>query len=91
MMKLAQRMVSKFCASISTSNSHRWSPVSGMNDIRVKVTSHTNNDRGQPSGVVLGAATTIWLPINPQILFNFLKDEKRRPQVFMPRKPPKVN
>ncbi|KAE9600198.1 hypothetical protein Lal_00046129 [Lupinus albus] len=80
MMKLAQRMITNFCASISTSASHRWTTLSGVDEIGVRVTVHSSSDPGQPNGVVLSAATTIWLPIPPQIVFNFFKDERKRPQ-----------
>ncbi|KAG4380677.1 hypothetical protein GLYMA_16G217800v4 [Glycine max] len=82
MMKLAQRMVTNFCASISSSAGHRWTTLSGsgMNEVGVRVTVHKSSDPGQPNGVVLSAATTIWLPIPPQTVFNFFKDEKKRPQ-----------
>ena len=81
MMKLAQRMVNNFCSSISTSNGHRWTTLSGLNEVGVRVTVHKSTDPGQPNGVVLSAATTIWLPISPQNVFNFFKDERTRPQV----------
>lgn len=80
-MKLAQRMVQSFCASISTSNSHRWTTVSGMNEVGVRV--HKSTDPGQPNGVVLNAATTFWLPVSPQNVFNFFKDERTRSQVYI--------
>ncbi|KAH8491999.1 hypothetical protein Peur_071970 [Populus x canadensis] len=80
MMKLGQRMVSSFCSSISTSNSHRWSTLSGLHDVGVRITLHKNTDPGQPNGVVLSAATTFSLPVSPQNVFNFFKDEKTRPQ-----------
>lgn len=80
MMKLAQRMVNNFCASISTSNGHRWTTLSGLNEVGVRVTIHKNTDPGQPNGVVLSAATTIWLPVSPQNVFNFFRDERTRPQ-----------
>ncbi|XP_068307009.1 homeobox-leucine zipper protein HDG11-like [Pyrus communis] len=80
MMKLAQRMVNNFCASISSSNGHRWTTLSGTNEIGVRVTIHKITDPGQPNGVVLSAATTIWLPLSPQNVFNFFKDERTRPQ-----------
>ncbi|KAF3438347.1 hypothetical protein FNV43_RR21109 [Rhamnella rubrinervis] len=79
-MKLAQRMVNNFCASISTSDRHRWTTLSGMNEVGVRVTVHKGTDTGQPNGVVLSAATTIWLPISPQDVFNFFKDERTRSQ-----------
>ncbi|KAK3224660.1 hypothetical protein Dsin_004522 [Dipteronia sinensis] len=80
MMKLAQRMVNSFCTSISTSNSHRWTTLSGMNDVGVRVTLHKSTDSGQPNGVVLNAATTFWLPVSPQNVFNFFRDERTRSQ-----------
>ncbi|GMI99485.1 homeodomain GLABROUS 11, HOMEODOMAIN GLABROUS 11, ENHANCED DROUGHT TOLERANCE 1 [Hibiscus trionum] len=80
MMKLAQRMVSNFCTSISTSNSHRWTTLSGLNEVGVRVTVHKSSDPGQPNGIVLSAATTFWLPVSPQNVFNFFKDERTRPQ-----------
>ncbi|KAF5445596.1 hypothetical protein F2P56_034639 [Juglans regia] len=80
MMKLAQRMVNNFCASISTSNSHRWTTLSGMNEDGVRVSVHRSTDPGQPNGVILSAATTIWLPVSPQNVFNFFKDERTRAQ-----------
>ncbi|GAV58909.1 Homeobox domain-containing protein/START domain-containing protein [Cephalotus follicularis] len=80
MMKLAQRMVNSFCSSISTSNSHRWTTLSGMNEVGVRVTVHKSADPGQPNGVVLCAATTFSLPVSPQNVFNFFKDERTRAQ-----------
>ncbi|XWS37519.1 hypothetical protein CRYUN_Cryun19dG0050200 [Craigia yunnanensis] len=80
MMKLAQRMVNNFCTSISTSNSHRWTTLSGLNEVGVRVTVHKSSDPGQPNGVVLSAATTFWIPVTPQNVFNFFKDERTRPQ-----------
>lgn len=81
MMKLSQRMVSNFCSSISTSNSHQWTTLSGMNEVGVRVAVHKSTDPGQPNGVVLNAATSFWLPVSPQNVFNFFKDERTRSQV----------
>ncbi|KAJ7975330.1 Homeobox leucine zipper protein [Quillaja saponaria] len=80
MIKLAQRMVNSFCASISSSNGHHWTTLSGSNEVGVRVTLRKSTDPGQPNGVVLSAATTIWLPISPQNVFNFFKDERNRSQ-----------
>ncbi|XP_044465771.1 homeobox-leucine zipper protein HDG11 [Mangifera indica] len=80
MMKLAQRMVNNFCTSVSTSNSHRWTTLSRLNEVGVRVTLHKSTDPGQPNGVVLNAATSFWIPISPQNVFNFFKDERTRSQ-----------
>lgn len=81
MMKLAQRMVNNFCASINPSNGHQWTTHFGINEVEVRSSLHKSTDPGQPSGVVLRAASTIWLPVSPQNVFNFFKDERTRPQV----------
>ncbi|KAJ8633947.1 hypothetical protein MRB53_027283 [Persea americana] len=80
MMKLAERMINNFCSSISASNGHRWTTLSGLNDVGVRVTVPKPTDPGQPNGVVLSAATSLWLPVSPQTVFNFFKDERTRPQ-----------
>ncbi|KAM7277711.1 hypothetical protein ACFE04_004845 [Oxalis oulophora] len=80
MMKLAQRMVNNFCTSISTSNSNRWTTLSGVNEVGVRVTVHKSTEPGQPNGLVLSAATTFWLAVSPENVFNFFKDERTRSQ-----------
>lgn len=80
MRKLAQRMVSNFCASINPSNGQQWTTLSGLNEFEVRATLHKSTDPGQPNGVALTAATTIWLPLSPQNVFNFFRDERNRPQ-----------
>ncbi|KAG6420911.1 hypothetical protein SASPL_117455 [Salvia splendens] len=80
MMKLAQRMVNNFCASINPANGQQWTTLSGLNEFEVRATLHKSTDPGQPSGVVLSAAATIWLPLPPTSVFNFFRDERTRPQ-----------
>lgn len=80
-MKLSQRMINNFCSSISASSSHRWTTLSGVNDDGVRVTTHKSTDPGQPNGVVLSAATSLWLPVSAQTVFNFFRDERTRAQV----------
>ncbi|KAL0385211.1 UNVERIFIED_CONTAM: Homeobox-leucine zipper protein HDG11 [Sesamum radiatum] len=80
MMKLAERMVNNFCSSINPSNGQQWTTLSVLNEFEVRATLHKSTDPGQPNGVVLSAAATIWLPIPPQIVFNFFRDERTRPQ-----------
>ncbi|EPS60199.1 hypothetical protein M569_14605, partial [Genlisea aurea] len=82
MMKLAQRMVSYFCSSINpSSNGQQWNTNSAMDDFEVRTTVHRSSDPGhQPNGVIISAAATIWLPVSPNVVFNFLRDERCRPQ-----------
>nr|CAD1827139.1 unnamed protein product [Ananas comosus var. bracteatus] len=80
MMKLSQRMVNNFCASLSSSQIQRWTMLSGLSDVGVRVTVHRSSDPGQPSGVVLSAATSLWLPMSCERVFSFFRDENMRPQ-----------
>ncbi|XP_031494535.1 homeobox-leucine zipper protein ANTHOCYANINLESS 2-like [Nymphaea colorata] len=80
MLKLAQRMTDNFCAGVCASTVHKWNKLCASNvdeDIRV-MTRKSIDDPGEPPGVVLSAATSVWLPISPQRLFDFLRDERLR-------------
>ncbi|KAJ0922393.1 putative START domain-containing protein [Helianthus annuus] len=80
MMNLAQRMVNNFCSSINPSNGHQWTSLSGMNEFEVRAILYKSTDPGHPHGLILSASTTIWLPIPPQSVFDFLRDGRTRPQ-----------
>ena len=81
MLKLAQRMMDNFCSGVCPSSSRKWSKfLSGGSigeDVRV-MTRQSLDDPGEPPGVVLSAATSVWLPVSPQRLFDFLRDERLR-------------
>ena len=85
-MKLSQRMVSSFCASMTASQHHQWTHMSGAsgNDVCVRVSMHRSGDPGQPNGVVLSAATSVWLPVPCDHVFAFVRDESTRSQVHCP-------
>ncbi|XP_043716143.1 homeobox-leucine zipper protein ANTHOCYANINLESS 2-like isoform X2 [Telopea speciosissima] len=81
MLKLAQRMTDNFCAGVCASAIHKWHKLcsTGNVDADVRVlTRKSIDDPGEPPGVVLSAATSVWLPISPQRLFDFLRDERLR-------------
>ncbi|GMH21704.1 hypothetical protein Nepgr_023546 [Nepenthes gracilis] len=80
MLKLAQRMTDNFCAGVCASTAHKWNKLSMGNideDVRV-MTRNSINDPGEPPGIVLSAATSVWLPVSPQRLFDLLRDERLR-------------
>ncbi|CAO2835048.1 unnamed protein product [Amaranthus hypochondriacus] len=80
MLKLAQRMTNNFCAGVCASTVHKWNKLNMGNideDVRV-MTRKSMDDPGEPSGIVLSAATSVWLPVTPQRLFDFLRDERLR-------------
>ncbi|KAL5225320.1 hypothetical protein ABZP36_011959 [Zizania latifolia] len=81
MMKLSQRMVNSFCGSLGASQMHQWTTLSVTNEVSVHVTMHrSTTDPGQPNGVVLSAATSIWLPVPCDHVFAFVRDENTRSQ-----------
>ncbi|KAE8703676.1 Homeobox-leucine zipper protein ANTHOCYANINLESS 2 [Hibiscus syriacus] len=80
MLKLAQRMTNNFCAGVCASTVHKWNKLNVGNvdeDVRV-MTRKSVDDPGEPPGIVLSAATSVWLPVSPQRLFHFLRDERLR-------------
>lgn len=82
MLKLAERMVTSFCAGVGSSTAHVWTVLSGSgsDDVRV-MTRKSVADPGRPAGIVLSAATSFWLPVSPRRVFDFLRDENSRSQV----------
>ncbi|KAL5975940.1 hypothetical protein ACLOJK_020269 [Asimina triloba] len=90
-LRLAQRMTCSFCRAIGASSYHTWTKLAARNGGDMRVSSRKNlNDPGEPLGVILCTVSSIWLPIAPQTLFDFLRDDTRRNEVgvipFMLRK-----
>ncbi|GMI75513.1 ANTHOCYANINLESS 2, ARABIDOPSIS THALIANA HOMEODOMAIN PROTEIN [Hibiscus trionum] len=82
MLKLARRMTCSFTAGICASSVIKWGNLNVGNageDVRIMVRKNENCP-GEPCGVVLSAATTVWMPITQQRLFDFLRDERNRCQ-----------
>ncbi|XP_044467845.1 homeobox-leucine zipper protein ANTHOCYANINLESS 2 isoform X1 [Mangifera indica] len=80
MLKLAHRMTYNFCAGVCASTVRRWDKLRVGNvseDVRV-LTWKNINDPGEPPGVVLCAATSVWIPATTQRLFDFMRDERMR-------------
>ncbi|XP_057988695.1 homeobox-leucine zipper protein ANTHOCYANINLESS 2-like [Hevea brasiliensis] len=80
MAKLAQRMVDNFCSGVCASSLHKWDKLLVGNvseDIRI-LTRKNINEPGKPPGIVLSAATSVWLPVMRERLFDFLRDERSR-------------
>ncbi|KAE8722177.1 Homeobox-leucine zipper protein HDG7 [Hibiscus syriacus] len=80
MLKLARRMTYNFCAGVCASKIHKWEKLSVGNvgeDVR-EMTRKNINDPGELHGVVLSAATSVWMPMTRKRLFDFLRDERMR-------------
>lgn len=80
-MKLAHRMVKNFCSMLSMSGKLDFPQLSEVNNSGVRVSVRKSLGHGQPSGIVVSAATSLWLPLPSHNVFNFFKDEKMRAQV----------
>ncbi|XP_006662631.3 homeobox-leucine zipper protein ROC3 isoform X1 [Oryza brachyantha] len=81
MMKLSQRMITTFCANISASGSQSWTALSDSTEDTIRVTTRKNTEPGQPSGVILTAVSTSWLPFTHHQVFELLADEQQRCQL----------
>ncbi|KAF8008586.1 hypothetical protein BT93_K2300 [Corymbia citriodora subsp. variegata] len=80
MLKLAQRMTDNFCSGVCASPLHNWEVLHlGNMNGDVRVTTRKNAGRpGEPPGIVLSAATSIWMPIAHETVFNFVRNEQLR-------------
>ncbi|KAI4298652.1 hypothetical protein L6164_032186 [Bauhinia variegata] len=78
-LKLTERMMMSFRTGVGASTAHAWTtlPSTGCDDVRV-MTRKSTDDPGRPSGIVLCAATSFWLPVPPNRVFDFLRDENCR-------------
>ncbi|XP_028806242.1 homeobox-leucine zipper protein ANTHOCYANINLESS 2 [Neltuma alba] len=80
LLKLAQRMTNNFCSGVCLSSARKWDSLHiGTLGDDVKVMTRKNvDDPGEPPGIVLSAATSVWIPVSRESLFNFLRDEQLR-------------
>ncbi|XP_038717571.1 homeobox-leucine zipper protein GLABRA 2-like isoform X2 [Tripterygium wilfordii] len=78
-LKLAQRMTWSFCHAIGASSYHSWNKVTSKTGEDIRISSRKNlNDPGEPLGVILCAVSSLWLPVSPHVLFDFLRDKAHR-------------
>ncbi|BAT94022.1 hypothetical protein VIGAN_08058900 [Vigna angularis var. angularis] len=80
MMRLAERMMLSFCTAVGASTANAWTLITDASeDVRV-MTRKSVDDPGRPSGIVLSASTSLWLPIPSRTVFDFLRSENSRNQ-----------
>ncbi|RWV81715.1 hypothetical protein BHE74_00030611 [Ensete ventricosum] len=80
MLKLARRMTNAFCAGVCASPAHGWRKLASETigeDVRV-MTRMSLDVPGEPAGLVLSAATSVWIPAPPKRLFDFLCETRFR-------------
>ncbi|KNA21508.1 hypothetical protein SOVF_042550 [Spinacia oleracea] len=78
-LKLAHRMTWSFCRAIGASTFNTWTKITTKTGEDVRVASRKNlNDPCEPIGVILCAVSSVWLPVSPTVLFDFLRDDAHR-------------
>ncbi|GLT35989.1 hypothetical protein SLA2020_103960 [Shorea laevis] len=82
MLQLAQRMTFNFCSGICSSSVRKWDRLhlGNISDDVLVLTRKNINDPGEPPGIVLSAATSVWMPVSQHRLFEFLRNEQMRCQ-----------
>ncbi|CAA7049557.1 unnamed protein product [Microthlaspi erraticum] len=79
LVKLSDRMMKYFFSGVTASNEDVWCTLTNYTTESVKVmTRKSLSDPGLPPGVILCAATSFWVPVPHQVIFDFLIDEKNR-------------
>ncbi|CAN8240612.1 unnamed protein product [Cochlearia groenlandica] len=78
-LKMSQRMTQSFYKAIGASSYHQWSKITTKSGQEMRIASRKNiHDPGEPTGVILCASSSLWLPVPPTLLFDFFRDEDRR-------------
>ncbi|KAM1956525.1 hypothetical protein ACFX16_025933 [Malus domestica] len=79
-MKLSQRMVKNFCGMLSMAGKIDFPQSSEVNNSGVRVSVRKSTETGQPHGMIVSIATSLWLPLPSQTVFSFFRDERNRVQ-----------
>nr|BAB10227.1 homeobox protein [Arabidopsis thaliana] len=74
-MRLSQRLVKTFCVNISTAYGQSWTALSETTKDTVRITTRKMCEPGQPTGVVLCAVSTTWLPFSHHQVFDLIRDQ----------------
>ncbi|KAH0654412.1 hypothetical protein KY289_032090 [Solanum tuberosum] len=79
LMNLSQRMVKSFCEILNMTDKLDF-PTSSQLNSGDRVSIRKNIEITQPQGFIASAATSLWLPLSFETIFNFLKDDNTRCQ-----------
>ncbi|KAG7532425.1 START domain [Arabidopsis thaliana x Arabidopsis arenosa] len=74
-MRLSQRLVKTFCVNMSTAYGQSWTALSETSKDTVRITTRKMCEPGQPTGVVLCAVSTTWLPFSHHQVFDLIRDQ----------------
>lgn len=85
LLKLAAKMVLNFNSGISGLTGN-WKELSGHStDDNIRVMTRMNmRDHSLPRGTLISAASSIWLPVPPKSVFDFLRNHNSGSEVSLP-------
>lgn len=69
LMKLSHRMIKMFSEMLSMSSNLAFPNTSELNNSGIRVSLRQSDGLGQLNGLIVGAATSLWLPLSPEYLF----------------------
>lgn len=82
-MNLGERMLKNFAWILKMSGNYDFSQLSETNSSGVRVSVRVNSEFGQPTGLIVCAASSLCLPLSPLEVYNFLTNLEIRHQVYM--------
>ncbi|KVI04726.1 homeobox-leucine zipper protein ANTHOCYANINLESS 2-like [Cynara cardunculus var. scolymus] len=77
---LAQRMTANFCAGVCATGGHKWEVIGNAAEAAKIMIRKSLNNPGDPSGAVLSATMSVWMPMPHQSLFALMLNEELRSQ-----------
>ncbi|PWA68801.1 homeobox protein 7 [Artemisia annua] len=77
---LAQRMTANFCAGVCATGGHKWEVIGNAAETAKIMIRKSLNNPGEPSGAVLSATMSVWMPMPHQRLFALMLNEELRSQ-----------
>lgn len=81
MSKLGERMMNEFIEGISYMGKG-WTRIARHSDETVRIMARQDiGGPGRHNGVIVSATICFRLPVSPIIIFDFLRNEKNRPEV----------
>ncbi|XP_076915064.1 homeobox-leucine zipper protein ANTHOCYANINLESS 2-like [Bidens hawaiensis] len=76
---LAQRVTASFCAGVCGTGNHEWNVINAPEAAKLLIRKSLNNP-GDPSGSVVSASMSVWLPMQHQQLLALLLNVELRSQ-----------
>ncbi|KAF3538374.1 hypothetical protein F2Q69_00018941 [Brassica cretica] len=80
LMNLGERMLKNFAWILKMSGNYDFSQLSETNSSGVRVSVRVNSEAGQPTGLIVCAASSLCLPLSPLEVYNFLTNLEIRHQ-----------